>query len=237
MPPDLPLPQPAWRDRLFALLLIAYFPLLVTALVTRRAVLSIAAGLVLLSVLLWPSLIRGGRVAWTFWGLSAAGGAALIVHGNADAALLLLPVLINAAIAGFFARTLLPGNRPLVARAIVAIEGEERLALPGVAGYALGLTWAWAIVLGAQALVLLAGAVLAVPGGILDDLGIAPAFAVSRDTFIWYGHVGSYGVIALCFAAEFAYRHWHLRHLPHLSARQFASNLSRNWRSIVHQAD
>lgn len=216
------------------LLLIAYLPLLVASLWLHRGALSAAAGLVLISLLLWPGLVGGKRLAWALWLAALAGGAALAWYDHAALGLMLPPVAINAAIAWLFGASLAADSEPLVARAIVALEGEPRLALPGVAAYARALTLAWSVLLGAQALLLAAGAVVATPGGVLDLAGSAPAWRLPSSAVIGYGHVGGYLLIGSFFVLEFTWRQWHLRHLPHPTAREFFHNLARNWPRLLH---
>jgi hypothetical protein len=225
--------SPAWPRRAFVLLLVAYPPLLAASLLLHRAALSAAAGLVLVSLLTWPGLVAGRRVAWALWFAAVGIGAWLAWRGHAALGLMLLPVAINAAVAWLFASTLAAGSEPLIARAIVAIEGEERLAQPGVAAYARALTIAWAVLLGAQALALAAGAVLAVPGGMLALAGVASPWPLPADLVVGYGHGGGYLVVGTFFLLEFAWRHWRLRHLPHPGPREFFGNLARNWPRLL----
>lgn len=224
----------AWPRRVFVLLLCAYPPLLVLSLWLHRGVLSAAAGLVLISLLLWPGLVGGKRLAWALWLAAVAGGALLARYDHAALGLMLLPVAINAAVAWLFGASLAADSEPLVARAIVALEGDDRLAQPGVARYARSLTLAWALLLGMQALMLLAGAVLAAPGGALDLAGVASPLPVPADAVIGYGHLGGYLVVGGFFVLEFAWRQWHLRHLPHPTAREFFHNLAKNWPRLLH---
>ena len=226
-------PRP-WQRRAFIALAAGYAPLAVASIVLHRPLLSALAAFVLVTLILWGGLVAGRRIAWILWLAASTGGAALAWHGHAALGFLLLPVAINAAIAWLFGSTLAPGDEPLVARAIAAIEGEERLAAPGVASYARGLTLAWCLLLGAQALVLAAGAVLAVPDGALAVAGVASPWPLPRNLVLAYGHLGSYLVVGAFFALEYLWRRWHLRHLPHPGAREFFHNLARHWPRLVH---
>lgn len=80
-----------------------------------------------------PSLAAVAALAAVLLALTGIGGLL-------DAA----PALLAAFIGWLFARTLRRGRRPLIARAIAAIDGAERLADPGVAHYARTLTALWA---------------------------------------------------------------------------------------------
>jgi len=55
-----------------------------------------------------------------------------------------LPALIAALVGWLFARTLRRGRRPLIARAIAAVDGPALLGDPHVARYARALTAIWA---------------------------------------------------------------------------------------------
>ncbi|MEO8671415.1 MAG: xanthomonadin biosynthesis protein [Tahibacter sp.] len=217
-------------------LLLAYPLLLIGALLSHSPALSAGAGLVLISLLLWPALVRRSRIAIALWLGAIGAGALLAWRGHTDWVLLLLPVAINAALAGLFARTLRTGERPLIARAILAIEGEERLALPGIAGYARRLTLAWSLLLASLALLLLFAALFASPEGILESAGIAGAFGLPRNSVVWAGQLGVYLAVAGFFAIEFAFRLWHFRHLPHPTLREFVHNLAKNWQRVLHDA-
>lgn len=69
-----------------------------------------------------------------------------------------LPALIAGFVGWLFARTLWRGRTPLIARAIVAIDGANQLADPAIAHYARTLTVVWACLQFALAIF---GAVLA----------------------------------------------------------------------------
>lgn len=226
---------PSHRLQHLALTLLLLYPLLLLAAYWRQqSWLSALAALDLISLLLLGGLWRGRVLAWVAWLVAGIGTLLLLRRGQAEIALLLVPVAINAGMAGFFGRTLVGDRRPLVARAILAFEGEQRLAQPGVAAYARSLTWAWTLLLGLQSLLMLAGAMLAQPGGIAARLGLAVPLAVPERWALWYLHLGGFAVIALFSAAEFAWRHWHLRHLPHEAPRTYFAKIVRNWRHVLH---
>lgn len=91
-------------------------------------------------VFLWfgaPAALRGAVVAIAAALLAAwlFGGIALLVD--------ILPALFAALIGWFFARSLLHGRQPLIARAIAELEGPEQLADPAVRRYAKRLTQFW----------------------------------------------------------------------------------------------
>lgn len=236
-----PLPMgsivPAFRpQRLALLLLLAYPLLLLAALWLQRSWLSALAALDLISLLLLGGLLRGHRAAWAAWLAAAVGTGLLLARDQAEIMLLLVPVCINAGMAWFFGRTLRAGQRPLIARAILAFEGEQRLAKPGVAAYARSLTWAWALLLLGQALFMLYCAAAAAPGGILERLALANPLPLPAAWAYWYLHVGGFLVIALFSLAEFLWRRQYLRHLPHDGAQAYFSKVVQNWRRVVDES-
>jgi uncharacterized membrane protein len=74
-----------------------------------------------------------------------------LLLGYGGAALALTPALIAALIAWIFARTLVRGRRPLIARMIAAMDGVQMLAEPAIDRYARRLTALWAIYQGVLA--------------------------------------------------------------------------------------
>ncbi len=138
------------------------------------------------------------------WLVSVGGIAALALAGAGDIAFDFLPVVINLALCAVFARTLVPGSEPLIARLIGVIEGPARVALPRVAGYARALTWVWAVLLGVQAVLLAVLILCAVPDGLLARFGIAPPIAIGGD-WHWYLNFGGYAGALACFVVEYAF--------------------------------
>ncbi|GMV28118.1 MAG: hypothetical protein AMXMBFR59_02430 [Rhodanobacteraceae bacterium] len=226
---------PSQRPPYLALTLLALYPLLLLLAHTlQRSWISALAAVDLITLLLLGGLAQGNRLAWAAWIAAVGGTLALLQRQQAEIVILLLPVVINAGMAWFFGRTLLPGRRPLVARAILAFEGAQRLAQPGVSRYARGLTWAWTALLAIQALTMLVCAASATPNGILARLGLPAPISVPEQQANWYLHLGGFVVIGLFSVAELAWRHWHLRHLPHDSPRHYFGKVVRNWRRVLH---
>lgn len=223
------------RPPYLALTLLLLYPLLLLlAHALQHSGISALAAVDLITLLLLGGLMRRNRLAWAAWLAALAGTAWLLRRHQAEIMLLLVPVAINAGMAWFFGRTLLPGRRPLVARAILAFEGEQRLSLPGVRDYARGLTWAWTLLLGTQALVMLVCAIGATPNGVFARLGLSAPLTVPETAANWYLHLGGFVVIGVFSVAEFAWRHWHLRHLPHDSPRRYFGKVVQNWRRVLH---
>ena len=130
-----------------------------------------------------------------------------------------------------FARTLVAGRAPLIARFIAIIESPERLRDARVARYARQLTLAWAFVLGAQA-ALLALIVLAMPHGLLAMFGMA-APPLAAPAWTWYLHVGSYCVVGAFLVLEYAWRRWRLRHVAHPPLPKFVLALVQRWPALL----
>lgn len=213
---------------------VAYVGVVVAAFASRIAWLDELATLMVVSLVLWPGLRRTSPLAIALWLIAAAGIAALALAGHGDITLDFLPVVINLALCALFARTLVPGSEPLIARLIAVVESPARVALPRVAGYARALTWTWAIVLGAQALVLAALILCATPDGLLARLGIAPPLAIAGRGWRWFLDLGSYATVVVLLALEYAFRRWYLRHIPHVSLPVFIGRLVRRWPAVAY---
>lgn len=226
---------PPQRPPYLALTLLLLYPLLLLLAYTlQQSWISAFAAIDLITLLLLGGLLHLNRLAWVAWFAAVVGTGWLLQRRQAEIVLLLVPVVINAGMAWFFGRTLLPGRRPLVARAILAFEGEQRLALPGVRDYARSLTWAWTLLLGTQALVMLVCALGATPNGVFARLGVTSPVTVPESAATWYLHLGGFVVIGLFSVAEFAWRHWYLRHLPHDPPRRYFGKVVQNWRRVLH---
>ena len=210
-----------------------YLGVVAAAFVLERAWLDEVATLMVATLLFWPGLRRGHVAATAIWAAIALVVAALAYAGHGEIALDLLPVVVNAALCVLFAHTLANGRTPLIARAIAVLEGPERLAQPRVAAYARELTRAWALLLGAQALLLALLIACAVPRGVLASFGVAAPIAVAGDAWRTYLHFGSYAVVLAFFAIEYAWRRWYLRHIEHMPPQQFAKGLVRHWPALA----
>jgi hypothetical protein len=205
----------------------------VAAFASGRAWVDLLAAFMIVNLVLWPGLRRLSPAAIVLWLAALAGIAALAIAGVGDLALDFLPVVINLALGALFARTLAPGSEPLIARLIAVIEHPSRVALPRVAGYARTLTCVWAVVLGAQALLLTALIVCAVPDGLLARLGVTPPLAIAGKDWRWFVDLGSYATVIALLILEYGFRRWYLRHIPHVSLPLFMSRLVRRWPAIV----
>lgn len=224
---------PGSRSRLVVGLLAAYGVLLVAAIASGNAWLDLLAAFALVTLLLSPGLRRGSAFAWGLWLLVGAALVALAAFGHGRLALDLMPIFVNLALCTLFARTLAHGREPLIASVIAALEGRERLALPRVAGYARGLTLAWAVLFGAQAALLAWLVACAVPAGALAAFGLPSPFPLHGDAWRWYLHLGSYALVLVFLVGEYAFRRWRLRHIPHASLPRFVGRLVRRWPRLV----
>ncbi|WP_343789067.1 xanthomonadin biosynthesis protein [Dokdonella soli] len=219
-------------SRLFGCGVVVYAALMLAAKLSGNVWFDELAALALIGLFLLPGLRRRRVLAWIVWFCAAAMLALLGAHGNGRFALDCMPVLINVALCFVFARTLVRNREPLIARIIAALEGRERLMLPRVATYARRLTWAWALSLGIQASVLATLVLCVVPDGLLASLRVAPPIAIG-PAWRWYLHLGSYVLVPALLVLEYAFRRWHLRHLPHPPLARFIVLLARRWPSLM----
>ena len=215
------------------LVFVAYVGVVAAAFASGCAWLGALATFMVVSLVLWPGLRRLSPAAIALWLAASAGIAALALGGQGDVALDFLPVIINLALSALFARTLVPGSEPLIARLIAVVESPARVALPRVAGYARALTWTWAIVLGAQAAALTVLILCAVPDGLLARFGLAPPVAIAGGNWRWFLELGSYATVLALLVAEYAFRRWYLRHIPHVSLPVFIGRLARRWPAVA----
>lgn len=221
----------------FALALLACAVLVLLGSLAHRHELTFAAAALLLVA--WaPRVWRRHRVAaWLAWSMLAV---ALLIPaglGRPGLALMVLPVAFPAWVAWLFARTLRRGAEPLVARFIRVIEGEARIAVPRVRGYARGVTVYWVCVLGALAALSLAVALVARPGGWLDAFGVDIALGVPGAWLAWYPEAGCWALLVAAFAAEYLFRRAYLRGVPQLGVGSFVVRMVRNWPELVRGVD
>lgn len=203
----------------------------------HRGYLSVGSALLLLLAWLPVAWRRHSLAALSVW----AGLAALLLVpallGHAELALMALPVVFLGAASWLFAGTLRRGKEPLVSRFVRMIEGDARLALPGVRAYTRGVTWYWAVLLAAMALLSLAIALLAQPGGWLATFGISTPFMLRGSLLAWYPEAGCWILLAAAFVGEYLYRRWRLRAIPHPGVRRFVTQIVRRWPALVRGDD
>lgn len=189
------------------LLALAY-PWLAHAATTRQDPLlaALALGDIALIVLLEP-LLHGRIRAWLAAAVIAFGLWRLAPSPYALLPLLVVPSAFVALVAWTFGRTLRAGHVPLITRMVTALDGVPLHELaPDLVSYTRRLTATWAVVLGALAIVDFALALLVVPGGLLDEMGIAPPVAVPRQTWSWFANGLNYGLVGGLFVGEYFYR-------------------------------
>jgi len=147
-----------------------------------------------------------------------------IGFGLGDALLDMTPALIAALVGWMFARTLLRGRRPLIARAVVAMDGPQLLEDPAVAHYTRRLTLIWALYQAALAVIALILALRAwywperwplLPGPRLFGVVLLPL------------------AVAALILAEFALRPRLLPQAPPRSLYTFARDLARAWPALL----
>jgi hypothetical protein len=212
-----------------------YAGLLLVALFARAPWAGALAGIALAGLIFLPGLRRAEAASSAAF-LLAAGVFLLLGHaGTPQGWLDGLPLLIHLALLLLFGRTLRRDREPLIACAIRVVEGPARLAAPGVAGYARGLTLFWTLLSAAQALAALL-ALACRPGGWLEAIGLAVPEPLRAQAWGTLLHVGNLAVVAVALAGEYAFRRCWLRRLPHLPLPTFILRLARAWPALVQAA-
>ena len=202
------------------LLLSVAYPFLAHAASTLRdPKLAALALLDIVLILLVVPLVRGRPWAWA---VVAASIAALwsVQHSAVLPVLLLLPpVLFPWLVAWFFARTLREGQVPLISRIVSALEQCAPADLsPALKAYTRGLTRLWALLLAGIGLANLVLGVIAVPDGLLMQLGYQPVVTVSQVAWSWFANLLDYGLAGLVFVIEYLVR---IRLFPDRPYRNF----------------
>lgn len=217
--------------------LVLLYPLLahVAAVGADRQLAALALGDVIL-VMLLEGLLAGRRRSWLL--LLLAIPALLLLSRTAFAMvpLLLMPALLIAVAASGFARTLRAGRTPLIASIVEVLEGDDAANLPDrLQRYTRGLTVAWALLLASLALGNLLLALCAAPGGVLASVGVVSPLVVTNMQWSWFANGFNYGILAVFFVAEFAYRRRCFPERVH-GFRHFATGLARMGPSFWHKA-
>lgn len=214
-------------------LVLAYPPLALLGAFTHHTNWYVAALLALLAGLGLFLVGKRSPVVSLAWLALTLAALAAIVAGRALLILDVIPVVANLALAWLFGHTLRAGSRPLVARLVAVVESEEHLGLPGMARYARQVTWFWALLLLAQALLTSVLLVCAVPGGVLASLGVASPLPVPQTWTAWYMHLGAWLVPVLAMVLEYAFRRWHMRHVPQVGLHHFILRLAACWPRLI----
>lgn len=172
----------------------------------------VAAGVLLPGVLTAP---RRGRVVPMALVLLAL--VAMWAMVGSLSLLYALPVLINLALCGLFALTLLPGRKPLIS---AYVELQYTTVSPATYRYTRKVTQAWAVFFGLMALQTLLLAWLA-------------------PVEIWslFANLLNYVFVGLMFAAEYGVRRRVLRDRRHAGFVQFLGTLTRtDFRQLLKQS-
>lgn len=177
-----------------------------------------AAALVLIALAAF-----GPRALLPALALVGAAAALAFAAGGAALAVVVMPALFAGLVGWLFARTLLPGRRPLIARAIAAIDGETWLEQSDVARYARGLTVVWTLVQGALLIVGLA--CVAHERGALASLPL-PSPRLFAGAILP-------GAVAATFAIEFALRRHLLPQAPRHRFPVFLRRLVQAWPRLL----
>ncbi|HST45386.1 MAG TPA: ketosynthase [Luteimonas sp.] len=168
---------------------------------------ALAALLALVLMLLVAAL--AARRAWAWIALPVLVGGCWLLYraGLAGLPLLLVPVAFVVVIAWLFARSLRSPHGPLITRILAGLEGVPWREVPAeLRTYTRRLTAAWAGVLGAMGACNLALALVASPGGLLESLGVAPPFTITRTQWSWFANLLNYGVVGGFFIGEYVLR-------------------------------
>lgn len=218
-------------------LMLGYPVLAMAGVLTHRQGFSLAACALLLTLLMAPGLAARRLGAWVAWALTLCAMGWLWMRGYVGLLLECVPIAVNVLVASVFGRSLRHGSTPLIARFIEAVEGPDRLQMPGLMRYARQLSWFWTLLAATQATLLAVLLLCSEPGGLLASLGIASPLPVPAEWAQTYVHVGGYVVIAAAFLLEHVYRRWHLRHLTHPRLHELALGVAARWPQLVRGQD
>lgn len=202
------------------------FPLLAHAgAITGSQWLALASVAALMLAVAWP--MRHRSLAFLAFIAVAAGVLATAwLAGRVHALTMLPPILITFAVGWQFARSLRAGRVPLIRRLVVALH-PEALQIPGVPDYTRRVTLAWALLLGVLCAFNTVFALLAVPGGLLASIGVAPFVAVPVAFWSAFANFGNYIVIAGFFMAEYAWRRVRFPQQPYRGFGDFVGRVAR----------
>jgi uncharacterized membrane protein len=221
------------------LLLALAYPLLAHLAGARHdpALAAIALGDLAVIVLLL-ALVHRRIGAWLLLAATVVGLAGLARSHYALLPLLLVPVALLVLMAWTFGRTLSRGRVPLITQIVAALDAMPASALaPELRSYTRNLTAAWALLLGALALVNLTLALLAVPNGLLASAGITPPWPVGEAQWSWFANIFNWGIVVGFFVGEYQMRK---RRFPgrYRSLLDFLQRMARLgpafWRQLLH---
>lgn len=178
------------------LLLVMYAPLAHFAGTFESPLLAVLALADLALMVLIEGLLRWQPGAWLALAASAVALFALSQSRHALMPLLLVPPLFTAMIGWWFARSLRPGREPIIAKVVGALYARAGMPLSERhRRYTRGLTMAWAVLLGLLTVVNLTLALVAVPDGVLMQLGLHAPVTVTNAQWSLVANIANYGVL------------------------------------------
>lgn len=178
------------------LLLATYAPLAHFAGTLQSPLLAVLALADLALMVLIEGLLRLRLAAWLALAASAAALFALAQSRHALMPLLLVPPLFTAMIGWWFARSLRPGREPIIAKVVGALYARAGMPLSERhRRYTRGLTMAWAVLLGLLTVVNATLALIAVPDGVLMQLGMKAPVTVTNAQWSLVANIANYGVL------------------------------------------
>lgn len=185
------------------------------AIARRSPLLTLLAVVLLSAIVMIPWLASGRLLAWLT--LPAVGLGCWLLS---DARLALLPlylppVLMPAAVAWLFGRTLRAGYTPLIEQFVRVAEDQPDAA---VLAYARNLTSVWTALLFSLALINLLLAAFASPDGLLLASGIVPPVTVPQEMWSLFANFIAYLILGVFFVIEYA---WRRQRFPRQPYRNF----------------
>ncbi len=174
------------------------------------------------------------------WAITLALVAAIAAIARTSYAQLLLlapPMVFNGWVAWWFARSLRAPREGLITRIVAGLYGCAPSALaPELYRYTRRLTALWALALAVLGLVNGALAMIAVPDGVLAQLGHPPAWSITQAQWSWFANILNYGVIAALFVGEYQVRRRRFKDRPERSFFDFLRRMAglgpRFWRDL-----
>jgi uncharacterized membrane protein len=204
---------------------VAYLLLAHAAAWRNSPTLALAAGLMLVLLLLGPALVRGRWPAWLALAAAIAGLVWLQRQSLGVLPLYAPPVLFNLFLAWLFGHTLLGDRRPLIERIARVMGAHPEPLDPAIIAYTRRLTLGWTVLFLLVAATSFVLALLAVPDGLLAAFGVAPPWPVPQSVWSLFANVISYLLVGALFVVEFAWRRRRFDNLPYASFAEFIRRL------------
>jgi uncharacterized membrane protein len=200
-------------------------------LLAHVAVLSGRPGLIAASIgwlvvlTLLPGLVRRSPAAWV--ALAAALVGLYAVAGSAAPRLLqfLPPILMIGFMAWVFGHTLRHGRMPLIESIVRALHGPQDDLNEDIISYARRLTGVWTVLFVLLAVINIALALCAKPGGLLLSFGVQPAVTIPLSLWSLFANVLNYLLVAALFVGEFAFRRRRFPQQPYRGLLDFTGKV------------